>query len=106
VATHWLRHPPGAYTVSELDELVVLSLFHDIHYYGAARPQSLARNMRLQRDDALRDIPGAVLQPAIVASDMFRNSNSHVSDVVATLCGCGAAIASRPLHAFGVLGAA
>ena len=61
VATHWLRHPPGAYTVSELDELIVLSLFHDIHYYGAARPQSLAR-MRLQRYDALRDIPCAVLQ--------------------------------------------
>lgn len=33
MATHWLRHPPACMTVLELDEFIVLSLFHDVFYY-------------------------------------------------------------------------
>jgi len=33
MATHWLRHPPQFFTMRELEELVVLSLFHDVYYY-------------------------------------------------------------------------
>lgn len=33
MATHWVRHPPACFTIKELEELVVLSLFHDVYYY-------------------------------------------------------------------------
>ena len=33
MATHWLRHPPECFSLRELEELVVLSLFHDIYYF-------------------------------------------------------------------------
>jgi hypothetical protein len=33
MATHWLRHPPQFFTIRELEELVVLSLFHDVYYF-------------------------------------------------------------------------
>lgn len=33
VATHWLRNPPELFEVLELEEFIVLSLFHDVYYY-------------------------------------------------------------------------
>lgn len=33
MATHWIRHPPKFFTGGELEELVVLALFHDVYYY-------------------------------------------------------------------------
>ena len=33
MATHWVRHPPSCFTIKELEELVVMSLFHDVYYY-------------------------------------------------------------------------
>lgn len=33
LATHWVRHPPSFFTIKELEELVVMSLFHDVYYY-------------------------------------------------------------------------
>jgi len=33
MATHWLRHPPAFFSVRELEELIVLTLFHDVWYY-------------------------------------------------------------------------
>ena len=33
IATHWLRNPPEMFSVLELEEFVVLSLFHDVYYY-------------------------------------------------------------------------
>lgn len=30
MATHWIRHPPKFFTGGELEELVVLALFHDV----------------------------------------------------------------------------
>lgn len=35
MASHWLRHPPHFLTVAELEELVVLSLFHDVFYFSS-----------------------------------------------------------------------
>lgn len=34
MATHFMRHPPRAMAVAELEELIVLALFHDVWYYG------------------------------------------------------------------------
>ncbi len=34
MASHWLRHPPVFLTVPELEELIVLSLFHDVFYFS------------------------------------------------------------------------
>merc|ERR1712057_80363 len=33
MAMHWLRNPPDFLSVAELQELVVLALFHDVYYY-------------------------------------------------------------------------
>jgi hypothetical protein len=33
MAMHWLRNPPDFLNVGELEELVVLALFHDVYYY-------------------------------------------------------------------------
>jgi hypothetical protein len=33
MATHWIRHPPKFFTGGELEELVVLAVFHDVYYY-------------------------------------------------------------------------
>lgn len=33
LATHWLRNPPEHFETLELEEFIVLSLFHDVYYY-------------------------------------------------------------------------
>jgi hypothetical protein len=33
MASHWFRYPPSFLSPSEIDELIVLSLFHDIFYF-------------------------------------------------------------------------
>jgi len=33
MASHWFRYPPSFLSSSEIDELIVLSLFHDIFYF-------------------------------------------------------------------------
>jgi hypothetical protein len=33
MASHWFRYPPSFLSTSEIQELIVLSLFHDIFYY-------------------------------------------------------------------------
>ena len=33
MANHWINNPPSFLTKSELNELIVLSLFHDIFYF-------------------------------------------------------------------------
>lgn len=46
MATHWLRHPPSFMTALELEELVVLTLFHDVYYYDDF-PHHDARTLEL-----------------------------------------------------------
>ena len=33
MANYWLYNPPSSLTKTELNELIVLSLFHDLYYY-------------------------------------------------------------------------
>jgi len=60
MATHWVRHPPKFFSGGELEELVVLALFHDVYYYDDF-PNHDTRTLDLFRPWLKYDTPQQVV---------------------------------------------
>jgi len=60
MATHFIRHPPKFLTCGELEELIVLALFHDVYYYDDF-PNHDTRTLDLFRPWLEYEIPQRVV---------------------------------------------
>lgn len=60
MATHFLRHPPKFMTVGELEEVVVLALFHDIYYYDDYANHG-EKSVEFLKDYLVYDVPYRVI---------------------------------------------
>jgi len=60
MAMHWLRNPPEFLSVPELEELIVLALFHDVYYYDDFTHHG-ALAVQMLEPFLLHEIPKAVV---------------------------------------------